>query len=181
MIQAMIETSAAPLLTSTLLSSIHVIALITSGIMAGLFFVFSNFAMTVLAALPHPAGMQAMQGVNEKILNKVFLSVFFLAALLPLPLAGLVLLSSTAANTTTQTLFLLAGCVLYFVGVFLVTLLKNVPMNNRLARFDTNYADYNQQAAQTYWQFYLVRWTQWNHIRTASAIAATVCYSLGFF
>ena len=68
-----------------------------------------------------------------------------------------------------------AGGVLYFVGTFLVTVLGNVPLNNALERVQPSDAN----AAET-WKDYLRRWTNWNHLRTAAALFATLSFSLGF-
>ena len=43
----------------------------------------------------------------------------------------------------------------------------NVPMNNRLAELQPGDAE-----AAAYWDEYVTRWTAWNHLRTASALAA---------
>ena len=56
-------------------------------------------------------------------------------------------------------LTLIAGAV-YFVGMFVCTVVFNVPLNNSLARLDSNSDDANQV-----WSRYLVTWTRWNHLR----------------
>jgi uncharacterized membrane protein YadS len=49
---------------------------IGSGLMAGLFSMFSLFVMRALDALPTPQGIAAMQSINRKILNPIFLLTF---------------------------------------------------------------------------------------------------------
>jgi len=34
-------------------------------------------------------------------------------------------------------------------------------------------------AARNVWERYLSRWTMWNHVRTAAAMAAALLYTLG--
>ena len=34
-------------------------------------------------------------------------------------------------------------------------------------------------AAVEFWEHYLGRWTMWNHVRTAAAMAAALLYTLG--
>ena len=64
----------------------------------------------------------------------------------------------------------LLGAVIYFGGMFLVTLACNVPLNETLARSRDQAASTNSA-----WDVYMTRWTRWNHVRTAaSAIAAAV-------
>ena len=61
---------------NNLLSVITFSAALGSGLMAGLFFVFSNSVMKALAALPPDKGIAAMQAINVAIVNPLFLAVF---------------------------------------------------------------------------------------------------------
>ena len=74
-----------------------------------------------------------------------------------------------------STLFFLGGGLSYFCGTFLVTMLGNVPLNNQLAAVSA--ADPN---AAELWNWYLDRWTLWNHVRTVAAIGATILITVGF-
>jgi uncharacterized membrane protein len=47
------------------------------GLVAGLFFAFSNFVMKSLARLPSDQGIAAMQNINVDVLNRWFFVVFF--------------------------------------------------------------------------------------------------------
>jgi uncharacterized membrane protein len=67
----------------------------------------------------------------------------------------------------------LAGCVLYLVGTIGVTMARNVPLNNRLARLHPQSAD-----AAAYWAKYVTRWTAWNHVRTIAALAAAALLTI---
>jgi uncharacterized membrane protein len=65
-------------------------------------------------------------------------------------------------------LTLIAGAV-YFVGMFVCTIVFNVPLNKSLARLDPN----SDNADQT-WFRYLKTWTSWNHLRTVSSLITYV-------
>jgi uncharacterized membrane protein len=52
------------------------LATLGSALMAGLFFTFSNTAMTAFSKLPPPTGIAAMQSINVWILNPVSPSSF---------------------------------------------------------------------------------------------------------
>ncbi len=70
-----------------------VFAVLGSGLMAGIFFTFSAFAMRALGRLPPDQGVRAMQSINIVILNPLFFLVFFGTAavsvvLVALPLFG---------------------------------------------------------------------------------------------
>ena len=64
--------------------------------------------------------------------------------------------------------WLLAGGVLYLVGAIVVTIAANVPLNDALATTRPDGA-----GAADRWSGYLRRWTAWNHLRAAAALAAT--------
>ena len=70
-------------------------------------------------------------------------------------------------------LLLLAGALLYLIGVFGVTMAVNVPLNNRLAALDCE-----QERQRPEWRHYLQRWTWWNHVRSAAAAVASLAMTL---
>jgi uncharacterized membrane protein len=61
-------------------------AVIGSGLMAGLFFVFSVCVMQALSRLPPEEGIAAMNAINVVIQNPLFLTAFMGTALLGLVL-----------------------------------------------------------------------------------------------
>ena len=65
----------------------------------------------------------------------------------------------------------LTGGILYLVGCIGVTMVGNVPLNERLAKANPDDAE-----AESLWSFYLARWTLWNHVRTAASLAAAACF-----
>ncbi len=147
-------------------------AAVGCGLMAGLFFAFSVCVMKGLGERPPQEGMAAMQSINVIILNPVFLMVFMgtsAACLWALVTALLQWKSSPA-------LYLMSGSLFYLVGVLLITMLVNVPMNDALAAAKPQSAE----GAQL-WANYLVNWTMWNHVRTVSALAATISFVLAIF
>jgi len=152
-----------------LLFILVLLAALGSGLMAGLFFVFSTCIMQALAKRPAPVGIAAMQSIDETILNPIFFTVFFGTAALGLVLAVLALLDWSAASA-----WIVAGAVLYCVGSILVTMRFNVPLNNRLAKVEPNSAE-----GAAFWQVYLAAWLPWNHVRTVACTAATACFILG--
>ena len=66
-----------------------------------------------------------------------------------------------------MTALVLAGCVLYLIGTIGVTMVCNVPLNNRLAKLHPRDA-----GEGAYWIKYVTKWTAWNHVRTVAALAA---------
>jgi uncharacterized membrane protein len=66
---------------------------------------------------------------------------------------------------------MLVGGVLYVVGMFVVTMFFNVPLNDALAAADPSSAE-----ATSLWTRYLTDWTFWNHVRTVASIAASALF-----
>ena len=62
---------------------------------------------------------------------------------------------------------MLAGGVLYVLGMFVVTMVFNVPLNDTLAATDPSSTE-----AASLWARYLNDWTIWNHMRTISSTLA---------
>ena len=135
-------------------------ALLSAGIMAGIYFTFSIFAMRSFAELGEEAGARAMQSINRVIVKTAFLPLFFLSTLACAALVVLGLLGHAGP-------LVIAGGAAYVLGMFAVTLAGNVPLNNRL-----DAADPASEAGKALWRDYLLRWTRLNHIRTVASTAA---------
>jgi uncharacterized membrane protein len=140
-------------------------------LIAGAFFAFSTFVMKALAALPAPHGIAAMQSINVVVINPLFLTPFVGTAVLSTGLAATALLRWQEPGAA----FLLGGGLLYVVGTFLVTMTRNVPRNDALAKVTPTSAE-----AARFWTNYVRTWTRWNHVRTLAALAATVAFALAF-
>jgi uncharacterized membrane protein len=145
-------------------------ALLGSALVGGVFFAFSSFVMKALAKVPSAEGIAAMQWINVVVINPSFLGAFMGTAVLSLGVGGLALTGWGNPSAS----FFLGAAVFYLVGTFLVTMLGNVPLNNQLAAVPAT-----DPAALKVWEHYLVRWTRWNHVRTASAMVAALLISLG--
>ncbi len=91
-------------------------AAIGSGLMAGLFFIFSVCIMQALGRLPAEQGIAAMNAINVVIQNPLFLSVFMGTALLALALVVVAFFSGGNGS-----LLLAAGGIIYVAGVLIVT------------------------------------------------------------
>jgi uncharacterized membrane protein len=145
-------------------------ALLGCGLMAGLFFAFSVSVMNGLARLPSASGIAAMQSINLAIINPAFLVVF-----LGTPVACvLVMIASLWRSQGPGAVYSLVGGGLYLVGGLLVTLVCNIPRNNALASVKPTDPD-----AAKFWAEYVARWTTWNHVRAAAALAATLALAIG--
>lgn len=143
-------------------------AITGAGVVTGLLFAFSNFVMQALAKLPNEQGMHAMQEINEKIINPIFVAFFLGTPLLCAVIGVYALMNLDMAGST----FSLCGSILYLVGPFGITMLFNVPLNNQLAKAGVPDAD-------VVWPNYRVRWQRWNHTRTYVGIVSIVLLAFG--
>jgi uncharacterized membrane protein len=55
----------------------------------------------------------------------------------------------------------------YVVGVFIETMVVNVPLNDRLDAANASTAE-----GQSVWADFLIRWTRWNNVRTLLGVVA---------
>ena len=151
-----------------LLPIITVACIAGAGVVTGLLFAFSNFVMRALADLPAEQGMFAMQRINKTIINPIFLVFFLGTPVLCLVVAVTVFPQLGAPGV----LPLLVGTLAYLVGPFGITVLFNVPLNNRLAGAKPS-------ESENAWPMYQKKWQRWNHIRTYIGIASVVFLAFG--
>jgi uncharacterized membrane protein len=144
-------------------------AAIGCGLIAGVFFAFSTFVMPALARIQPPQGISAMQSINITVINPWFMTAFLGTAATCLVLAVSSLLKWHQAGAV----YLLVGSLFYLLGVFLVTMIGNVPLNDALAT-----ADPNSTEGAALWAKYLTDWTFWNHVRTLAALVATIVFTI---
>jgi uncharacterized membrane protein len=147
----------------SVLLPLTIVTALGCGLVGGVFFAFSSFVMKALARLPAPNGVAAMQSINITVITPLFMTALFGTGVACLVLAIAALRSWPAPGAA----YLLIGGVLYVVGTVLVTIVFNVPRNNVLAVVDPASA-----AGTQVWADYLRSWTAWNHVRTATALAA---------
>ena len=138
-------------------------ALLGSGLVAGIFFAFSTFIMKALDRVQPESGMRVMQEINVTVLTPWFLGTFLGTGVICLGLGVHALRNWESASP-----YQFLGSVVYLLGSILVTMVFNVPRNERLAELDPE-----QPEGVEYWKNYLVSWTRWNHVRTLASLAAT--------
>lgn len=150
-------------------SALFLLCALGSGLIAGSFFAFSSFVMRALGRLPAREGLAAMQSINIVVINPVFLGVFIGTALL----SALAVLAAIIRWHATDSIAIITAAALYILGAFGVTMLANVPLNNRLAALAPD-----DPEAAAFWSFYLRRCTAWNTARTIASLLATSLFIL---
>jgi uncharacterized membrane protein len=144
------------------------LAALGTGISAGVFFAFSNFVLKGLAAIPPSKGIAAMQSINVTAVNPLFMGILFGTAILSIAIS-----ITALGERGPATAYLLAGSLVYLLGVIVITAAGNVPLNNSLARLDPASAD-----AAAVWTTFVTRWLAWNHVRTVSSLLASAAFIL---
>ncbi len=138
-----------------------------SALVAGTFQAFSEFVMKALIAAQPTAGIETMQIINRTVYKTVFLVL--LLGLMPVT-AGFAIYVYLGLPNPAK-VWVVSGAAIYFIFVFAVTMLANVPMNNRLDSMR-----FNSDDTIHYWRIYGKRWTGWNHVRTLGSIATSICF-----
>jgi uncharacterized membrane protein len=151
----------------TLLTLLTWLAALGAAMIAGVFFAFSTFVMAALGRRPTAEGIAAMQEINVVVVRSGFIAVFFATAAASLALAIVAVLKWNDPRALPW----LAGAVLYGLGTFVLTIVRNVPLNDALAAAAPGSSD-----GATLWARYLVDWTFWNSVRTVCSLAATVAF-----
>lgn len=140
---------------------------LSCGLMAGLYFAFSTFLMRALGRIEPGAGIAAMNAIDVDIQRSLFMPVFVGSPLIAIVLAGFAARDLSAPYSLPA----LVGGAIYVVGMVVVTMARNVPLNNALARVDPTSAE-----GAAFWARYLGEWTRWNHLRTLSSLAGCALY-----
>ena len=136
-------------------------------LIANVFLRFSDFVMRGMALAPGTAGPNAMVAINWTVNHPTFMVLFIglLALSVALALLALWHLDGIAMS------LVLAGSFSYGLGVFAVTGLGNVPMNNRLGAMSGS-----MEQTAIYWFDYVQRWTRLNNIRFAASAFAAIAW-----
>ena len=137
------------------------------GIMAGFFFAFSAVVMPGLDVADPNAALDAMQSINDVVVNPAF-ALFFFGA----PMLCLAAIARALVRCDRLSILELVAAVVYLAGVFGVTVAFNVPLNDELATLDPT-VPANAPAMTAY----IAEWTLWNHVRTVSGLIAFALFA----
>ncbi len=144
------------------------ISVIACGVVSGVFLTFSDFVMRSLDGAKIAAGIEVMQVINREVFRSVFMLLLLgMSALSPFLIGYAYFRVAGSASALIMT-----GGAIYLAGVFVVTLVFNVPMNNRL-----DSKEYSSTEAATYWtDTYMPRWTFWNYVRAIASTGSAICF-----
>jgi uncharacterized membrane protein len=143
-----------------------VLAMLTTGLMSGVYLAFSISVLPGIARTDDSTFVAAMRGMNVAILNPVFAVVF----------GGPLVLDIVALATRLPDGSAVGGgigwhvtALVLYVATLVITGVVNVPLNNRL---DSTEPPEEARA------LFENRWVRWNVVRTVLCIASFVALSL---
>lgn len=156
-------------MTSRLTVAASLVGAIGSAVTAGIYADFSARIMPSLGRMANPAGIARMQHLNRSIEQGPFMLAFCGAAVS----GGYLVYRLFRGDRSTADVLLAAGGSAYLAGL-LLTMLYNVPLNNRLAGIDPHAA-----GAVPLWRDYLQHWTAANTVRAVLSAGAVVLLVAG--
>lgn len=150
-----------------------ILSILCTGLTAGLCFTWSNAVTPGIERLDDLTFLQSFQAMNRAIINPSFLVVFF-GPVIFLFLSAFLYRNAGPSSFWT---FLLAAIV-FFLGVALVTIFKNVPLNEILDKTVLETA--TRAELKDLRTVFEKPWYRWHMVRTVSAITAFVLMLIGF-
>jgi uncharacterized membrane protein len=142
---------------------IIIVAILSTGLMAGIFFTWTNAVKPGIGTLDDMTYMKAFQAMNRLILNPLFYIVFILPVL---TISISTYMSFGSTKLYVFELFLLST-LLYVLGVFLITILGNIPLNELLENTDLEKISLTE-LSDLRWKIEN-KWNNFNLIRTVSS------------
>lgn len=112
----------------TMKTLVLLLSTVSTALIGGLFYAYSCSVLPGLTRLSDLSFLQAMQAINRAILNPLFF-ISFMGTLILLPICTWFFYEK---NPSLTFYLLLAATLLYAGGVFLVTMVGNVPLNDLL-------------------------------------------------
>lgn len=151
----------------TFFTLLEILAIIGSGLTAGIFYAFSTFVMAALKRIPPEQGIAAMNSINVTVINPWFFAVFFGTPIICAILAVMALMRWSEPGAA----IIVTACAIHIAGSLLVTIAFNVPLNTALAAVTPASSE-----GAALWARYLEDWTFWNDVRTAAPLIAMVLF-----
>lgn len=139
-----------------------VLTVLFTGLSAGLCFTWSNAVTPGIGKLNDIGFLQSFQQMNRAIINPTFLLVFFSPFLLNL--LNIYLFKSSSSSVMW---LLIIAMAFYFLGVVLVTIFGNVPLNEMLDK--TGLSTASIEELKYLREKFEVKWNRLHLIRTITS------------
>ena len=151
--------------------SVLLIGILCTGLTSGLCFTWANAVTPGIGDLDDLSFLRSFQAMNRSIINGPFLFVFFSPAII-------LFVNSYLFKTSDVSFWLfLAAAILYFVGIGLVTIFGNVPLNEILDKVNLdNLSSFELKELRTKFE---QPWNQWHMVRSCTSILSFFFLLLG--
>ena len=150
------------------------LAILLTGLMAGIFFTWSNAVKPGIGKLSDIEYLRALQSMNRVILNNAF-KIIFLGAIIAVALVPVFYFNLYPKNIFWLFVFTL---VIYWIGVFGVTVSGNIPLNEILDK--TNLESITSEEIKTLRKSIEVKWNNFNLIRCISSAITFLILIISF-
>ena len=150
------------------------LAILFTGLMAGIFFTWSNAVKPGIGKLSDLEYLRAFQSMNRVILNNTFKFIFAGAIITT------VLLPIFYFNLYPNNIFwmFISAFIIYGVGAFIVTIIGNIPLNELLDK--TSLESISLDELKTLRKSIEVKWNNFNLIRSISSGVSFVLLVFSF-
>lgn len=135
---------------------IHLASIFLAGVLAGVFFTWTNAITPGIGNLDDLSYLSSFQAMNRKILNPLFY-VTFIGPLFLMPISWYLHKLSWVKKR------IVVAFIIYFFGVFIITMIGNIPLNEMLDGVilselgDTQLAQIRLSFEYPWNQFHLIR------------------------
>ena len=150
------------------------LAILLTGLMAGIFFTWSNAVKPGIGKLSDIEYLRALQSMNRVISNNAF-KIIFLGAIIAVALVPVFYFNLYPKNIFWLFVFTL---VIYWIGVFGVTVSGNIPLNEILDK--TNLESITSEEIKTLRKSIEVKWNNFNLIRCISSAISFLILIVSF-
>jgi uncharacterized membrane protein len=149
------------------------VSILFTGLTAGLCFTWSNAVTPGIGRLDNITFLKSFQAMNRAIINGKFLLVFMG------PIVLLFLNAYLFKNDSTSFWLFLTGAIFFFIGVSLITIFGNVPLNEILDK--SNLETLSKVELQDLRTQFERPWNRLHNLRTFSSISAFTLLVIGLF
>lgn len=143
-------------------------SIVLTGLLAGLFYGYQCSVIAGLGRLGNREYLQAFQHINSAILNPLFFLSFIGSMVALIAATWLAYRNGNSALLP----YLLTATVVYVVGVFGITAICNVPLNEMMASFNITSAT-NTEIDHMRHSFE-ASWNRWHLVRTIASVLVFV-------
>lgn len=149
------------------------LSILFTGLTAGLCFTWSNSVTPGIGRLDDLGFLQSFQAMNRAIINPAFLIVFFGPVLL-------LFINAFLHRNSDPTVFwsFTMAAILFFLGIGLITVFKNVPLNELLDKTTLeNLSAVELKELRTKFEH---PWNRWHIQRTIASFTSFALLLIGF-